>query len=609
MADIGQLLDKLEANLTSFYDKAEEKGIVIDGARNTENLVLVAEQIGSSGGGVRNLLKDSIYIDFALVDTSVESFYVGDYLLGLKDGASYKIRYKLDGQEFEYTRTAFAEVWEGIEYIDFPISINDDYDQFSIKDGLNALNIKDENTGLDYTYVKDNKFVIPITLLAQNGIFFGNKSFELLSISKVEEDVITDLYEFSSTNEMEAFKSAENVGKYAKYVGETTDTYTNGAIYFVVEEGGNIVLLNKDNYVVTDGTCLAVFSTPLSIPEGIVGGDTVKVYFSIDGGAEQSADCIITDAGSFRYIDNAEGSGMVTLLDNDDATYMVAGYLDMNPFAGEAGQAYMGMAMLKEGTSLPSDYIPSINLLYIAKEVEGEETLYIKSEIYYTFNKYVYLQSSGFALATDKDIRANYVAYNSDGNIITGSLMNPERITSQEQYEEILSNDNGDNQYVYRIDIEVGNFLSSHGVTAKKYAFDGQRWLSPVYSLEEIGNENDIGWGNKKLELNSNSYARPYAFAYCSTLQTVDFINPNNFALYIAHHLFYGCSQLTKVIFRDSSVLDSSSDKTGIFDETPISQGVGYIYVPDTYVENFKQNQYFAPYANQIKPLSEYVEE
>ena len=41
---------------------------------------------------------------------------------------------------------------------------------------------------------------------------------------------------------------------------------------------------------------------------------------------------------------------------------------------------------------------------------------------------------------------------------------------------------------------------------------------------------------------------------------------------------------------------------------TPIAKGTGYIYVPDALVNDYKKATNWSVFANQIKPLSEYVE-
>ena len=44
------------------------------------------------------------------------------------------------------------------------------------------------------------------------------------------------------------------------------------------------------------------------------------------------------------------------------------------------------------------------------------------------------------------------------------------------------------------------------------------------------------------------------------------------------------------------------------FQGTLIASGNGYIYVPDELIEQYKTATNWSVYANQIKPLSEYVE-
>lgn len=48
---------------------------------------------------------------------------------------------------------------------------------------------------------------------------------------------------------------------------------------------------------------------------------------------------------------------------------------------------------------------------------------------------------------------------------------------------------------------------------------------------------------------------------------------------------------------------------TDAFSETPISNGTGFIYVPDSLVDAYKAETNWSTFADQIKPLSEYSQD
>ena len=60
---------------------------------------------------------------------------------------------------------------------------------------------------------------------------------------------------------------------------------------------------------------------------------------------------------------------------------------------------------------------------------------------------------------------------------------------------------------------------------------------------------------------------------------------------------------LNTLILRADTICTLSS--TGALTNTPISKGVGYIYVPDDLVDSYKSATNWSVYANQIKGISE----
>lgn len=95
----------------------------------------------------------------------------------------------------------------------------------------------------------------------------------------------------------------------------------------------------------------------------------------------------------------------------------------------------------------------------------------------------------------------------------------------------------------------------------------------------------------------------PGSFAYKTAINKIDL--PRTI-LIIYYSAFYGCANLKSVLIRNNNC---SLNHVNAFENTPIANGTGYIYVPDESVENYKVASNWTQYASQIKPLSEYVEE
>lgn len=71
------------------------------------------------------------------------------------------------------------------------------------------------------------------TNLTSNGNNISPQSVEapaMLMAAANNQNSITEIY---SASEMDSVLTDENIGKYYKYMGETTDTYTHGEIYCV----------------------------------------------------------------------------------------------------------------------------------------------------------------------------------------------------------------------------------------------------------------------------------------------------------------------------------------------------------------------------------------
>ena len=69
---------------------------------------------------------------------------------------------------------------------------------------------------------------------------------------------------------------------------------------------------------------------------------------------------------------------------------------------------------------------------------------------------------------------------------------------------------------------------------------------------------------------------------------------------------FYNCTSLKTVILRLNRVCELK--RVDVFDNTPIANGTGFVYVPDNIVEQYKTADNWSTYASQIKPISELEE-
>ena len=71
-------------------------------------------------------------------------------------------------------------------------------------------------------------------------------------------------------------------------------------------------------------------------------------------------------------------------------------------------------------------------------------------------------------------------------------------------------------------------------------------------------------------------------------------------------YVFDGCSNLTKFIL--PNVTKVITGGSSMFTDTPISTGIGYIYVPDELVDSYKNGVKWNAYASHIKGTSELEE-
>ena len=92
------------------------------------------------------------------------------------------------------------------------------------------------------------------------------------------------------------------------------------------------------------------------------------------------------------------------------------------------------------------------------------------------------------------------------------------------------------------------------------------------------------------------------AFSGCISIPKIEMSSVTS----INSSAFNNCTGLVAVVIRKTDTVCALSNSNA-FNGTPIAKGTGYIYVPDALVDQYKSATNWSVYANQIKPLSEYV--
>ena len=94
-----------------------------------------------------------------------------------------------------------------------------------------------------------------------------------------------------------------------------------------------------------------------------------------------------------------------------------------------------------------------------------------------------------------------------------------------------------------------------------------------------------------------------YAMLNCVSLASVNM----PVATSVGNYAMQNCISLKSVRLGANQVATLAN--ANAFTVTPIANGTGFIYVPDELVSNYKTATNWSVYADQIKPMSEYVEE
>lgn len=91
-----------------------------------------------------------------------------------------------------------------------------------------------------------------------------------------------------------------------------------------------------------------------------------------------------------------------------------------------------------------------------------------------------------------------------------------------------------------------------------------------------------------------------YAFGNMTSLPSINLYG--NVRIYA--NMFDGCSSLTKVVLNNTSSVCVLAN-VNAFNNTPIANGTGYIYVPDSLIDSYKTATNWSTYASQFKGTSE----
>ena len=167
-----------------------------------------------------------------------------------------------------------------------------------------------------------------------------------------------------------------------------------------------------------------------------------------------------------------------------------------------------------------------------------------------------------------------------------------------------LNNNNINLQELINGNIEE---LSDGALTnINSYAFYGCKSLTSIDlpACTSIGNNSFENCRTlTSIDLPVCTNINSYAFSGCTSLTSIDLPVCTS----IGDSAFDDCTKLTSIKLANTSKICTLSDSNA-FNNTPIANKAGYIYVPDELVEQYKKSTNWSVYASQIKPLSEYTE-
>lgn len=138
---------------------------------------------------------------------------------------------------------------------------------------------------------------------------------------------------------------------------------------------------------------------------------------------------------------------------------------------------------------------------------------------------------------------------------------------------------------------------------------DGAFWFCK--SLQRVDLPNVINLGNSAFRdctsLTNFDCPKATSFKYsafrgCTALKSIRLQNN----ITVTSSLFYDCTALTAVILIDETLY--TLEHTNAFQNTPISNGTGYVYVPSALVDSYKTATNWATFADQIRAIEDYPE-
>lgn len=181
--------------------------------------------------------------------------------------------------------------------------------------------------------------------------------------------------------------------------------------------------------------------------------------------------------------------------------------------------------------------------------------------------------------------------------------------------------------YAYLEDRKIGTLLSTEITKVRDYGLYKRESLMKI-DLPKCINVGTYAFYNcsslENVNLPECINVGKSAFSYCKKLQNVNIPKCTiikdgafqycnfrkidlNFVEKIESSAFWKCTALECVKISNTETMCVLADKDA-FQGTLIASGNGYIYVPDKLVQQYKSVDSWGKYANQIKPLSDYVE-
>lgn len=230
-----------------------------------------------------------------------------------------------------------------------------------------------------------------------------------------------------------------------------------------------------------------------------------------------------------------------------------------------------------------------IELIEEKKEIELDDL--IKEEgVYGDKNELVtsILDRSIVELTSDEIIDLGNYALNECFNLTTINLINLKNIGS----------------YCFRQCSSLTTLNMPDGVYINSFAFIYCTSLKKI-ELRGVGRMTPTCFGYcsglEEVHLYDTTMLDTYVFRECSNLKLVDL----HVAISINANCFLNNTSLEKLIIRSNQVCALLN--TSAFSGSAIANGTGFIYVPDSLVEEYKKALNWKAYASQIKGMSELI--